>query len=156
MHTLCSHQQPHPQTSAIKLLNKSSWVTLLFKVRAPCHSLPGKTIKLSFLGGFPGGSDSEESVCSARDLGSIPGLRRSPGEGNGNPLQYSCLVNPMGRGANSIAEVRFGISVHVYRKAQLSASLCCCSVTKLCPALCHPMDCSIPGFLVLHHLLEFA
>ena len=38
---------------------------------------------------FPGGSDSEESACNAGDLGSIPGLRRSPGEGNGNPLQYS-------------------------------------------------------------------
>ena len=38
--------------------------------------------------GFPGGSDSEESACSVGDLGSIPGLGRSPGEGNGNPLQY--------------------------------------------------------------------
>ena len=44
--------------------------------------------------GFPGGSDSKESTSNARDLGSIPGLRRSPGEGNGNPLQYSCLENP--------------------------------------------------------------
>ena len=47
--------------------------------------------------GFPGGSDSKES-CSAGDPGSIPGSRRSPGEGNGNPLQYSCLGNPMDRG----------------------------------------------------------
>ena len=38
-------------------------------------------------------------ACSAGDLGSIPGLGRSPGEGNNNPLQYSCLENPMGRGA---------------------------------------------------------
>ena len=43
-------------------------------------------------------SDGKESPCSAGDLGSIPGLRRSPGEGNGNPLQYSCLENPMDRG----------------------------------------------------------
>ena len=49
--------------------------------------------------GFPGGSDSKESVCSAGDPGSIPGLGRSPGEGYGNPLQYSCLENPMDRGA---------------------------------------------------------
>ena len=49
--------------------------------------------------GFPGGSDSEESACNAEDLGSIPGLGRSPGEGNGNPLQYSCLENSMDRGA---------------------------------------------------------
>ena len=47
--------------------------------------------------GFPGGSDSKESTCSAGDLGSIPGLGRSPGGGHGNPLQYSCLENPHGQ-----------------------------------------------------------
>ena len=49
--------------------------------------------------GFPGGSDNKQSACSAGDLGSIPGLGRYPGEENGNPLQYSCLNNPMDRGA---------------------------------------------------------
>ena len=49
--------------------------------------------------GFLGGSDGEASVCIVGDLGSIPGLRRSPGEGNGNPLQYSCLENFMDRTA---------------------------------------------------------
>ena len=49
--------------------------------------------------GCPGGSDSVESACNAGDRGSIPGLGRSPGEGNGNPLQYSCLENPMNEGA---------------------------------------------------------
>ena len=49
--------------------------------------------------GFPGGSDSKESACNAGDLGSIPGLGRSSGEGNGYPLQYSCLENSMDRGA---------------------------------------------------------
>ena len=49
--------------------------------------------------GFPGGSDGKESACNARDLGSIPGSGRSPGEGNGNPLQYSCLGNPTVGGA---------------------------------------------------------
>ena len=49
--------------------------------------------------GFPHGSDGRESACNAGDLGSIPELERSPGEGNGNPLQYSCLENPMDRGA---------------------------------------------------------
>ena len=48
---------------------------------------------------FPGGSDSKASIYNAGDLGSIPGLGRSPGEGNGNPLQYSCLENPMDGGA---------------------------------------------------------
>ena len=48
---------------------------------------------------FPSGSDIKESACNAGDLGSIPGMGRSLGEGNGNPLQCSCLENPMDRGA---------------------------------------------------------
>ena len=48
---------------------------------------------------FPGGSEVKASACNLGDLGSIPGSGRSPGEGNGNPLQYSCLENPMDRGA---------------------------------------------------------
>ena len=47
--------------------------------------------------GFSGGSDSKDSVCNAGNLGSIPGLGKSPGEGNDNPLQYSCLENLMDR-----------------------------------------------------------
>ena len=50
--------------------------------------------------GFPRSSVGKESACNAGDLGSIPGLGRSPGEGNGNPVQYSCLENPMDRGAS--------------------------------------------------------
>ena len=49
--------------------------------------------------GFPGSSDSKASAYNVGDPGSIPGPGRSPGEGNGNPLQYSCLENPMDRGA---------------------------------------------------------
>ena len=49
--------------------------------------------------GLPGGSDSKESVCSAEDPGLIPGLGRSPGEGNSNPPQYSCIENFMDGGA---------------------------------------------------------
>ena len=49
--------------------------------------------------GFPGGSDGKASACNVGDPGSIPGSGRSPGEGNGNPLQDSCLGNPMDRGA---------------------------------------------------------
>ena len=48
--------------------------------------------------GFPGGSDGKESACNVGDPGSIPGLEKSPGERNGNPLQYSCLENSMDRG----------------------------------------------------------
>ena len=54
---------------------------------------------IKFINLFPGGSDSKASAYNAEDPGSIPGSGRSPGEGNGNPLQYSCLENPMGRGA---------------------------------------------------------
>ena len=57
-------------------------------------------IKSKFmLWGFPGGTDSKESTCNSGDPGSIPGSGRSPEEGNSNPLQYSCLENPMDRGA---------------------------------------------------------
>ena len=51
------------------------------------------------ISGFPGGSEVKASACNAGDLGSIPGSGRSPGEGNGNPLQYSCLENPRDGGA---------------------------------------------------------
>ena len=47
------------------------------------------------LGEAPGGSDGQESACNAEDPGLIPGLERSPGEGNGNSLQYCCLENSM-------------------------------------------------------------
>ena len=65
--------------------------------------------------GFPSSSDSKESACNARDPGSIPGSRRSPGKGNGNPLQYSCLENSVNRGAwratvHGVARVRHDLS----------------------------------------------
>ena len=60
------------------------------------HALPA-IIYTSFVC-FPSDSEVKASACNAGDLGSIPGLGRSPGEGNGNPLQYSCLENPMDRG----------------------------------------------------------
>ena len=53
---------------------------------------------LVYIWGFPDGSDGKESACIVGDLRSNPGLRRSPGKGNGNPLQYSYLKNPMARG----------------------------------------------------------
>ena len=51
------------------------------------------------MAGLDGGSDDKESICNAGDLGSIPGWGRSPGEGNGYPLQHSCLENSVDRGA---------------------------------------------------------
>ena len=58
-----------------------------------------KQIYIHVFCSFPGGPDGKESACNAGDLGSLPGSGRSPGEGTGNPLQYSCLENPMDGGA---------------------------------------------------------
>ena len=66
--------------------------------------------------GFPGGSDGKEFACNVEDLGSIPGLGRSPGEGHGNSLQYSCLENP--RGQRSLE----GSTAHGVRKSQTQLS----------------------------------
>ena len=67
-----------------------SW--LLFVILVSAQLMPPQSI-------LPGGSDSKASAHNAGDLGSIPGLGRSPGEGNGNPLQYSCLENSIDGGA---------------------------------------------------------
>ena len=64
---------------------------------------------------LPGGSDGKKSACSAGDLGSVPGLGRSPEEGNGNPLQYSCLENPMDGGT-------WQTTVHGVTKSQTQLS----------------------------------
>ena len=62
------------------------------------HELAFLNICMSYLYELPVGSDDKESACNARDLGLILGSGRSPGEGNGNSLQYSCPDNSMGRG----------------------------------------------------------
>ena len=67
--------------------------TGLSKARAPQHSL------IAMLYDFPGGSDGKASARNVEDPGSIPGSGKSSGEGNCNPLQYSCLENPMDGGA---------------------------------------------------------
>ena len=73
------------------------WQCALFAFRWVAVTLMG-TCKQVFWG-FPGGSEGKASACNAGDPGSIPGSGRSPGEGNGNPLQHSCLENTMERGA---------------------------------------------------------
>ena len=79
---------------------------------------------LSVCYGFPGDSDSQESVCDGKDPGSIPGSGRSPGEGKGNPLQSSCLENPMDRGD--------------WRSTCMHAKS-----LQLCLTVCDPVDCSL-------------
>ena len=71
--------------------------TRLPGLRTPLRVTPLETV--SSICGFSGGSDDKESACNAGDLGLIPGSGRSPGERNGNPLQYSCLGNPIDGGA---------------------------------------------------------
>ena len=79
------------------------WVIHIFTFQLTSHLLPkafhSHWCLLSLKWGLPGGSDGKASACNVGDLGSIPGSERSPGEGNGNPLQYSCLENPMDREA---------------------------------------------------------
>ena len=66
---------------------------------SPKEAVSGDGLKHCHLSSTHGGSDGRESACNAGDPGLIPGLGRSPGEGNGNSLQYSCLGNPVDRGA---------------------------------------------------------
>ena len=72
--------------------------------------------------GLPGGSDSKESACGEEDLDSIPGLRRSPGEGNGYPRLYSCLENSMDR-ERSLAGIVHGVYKESDTTEQLTLSL---------------------------------
>ena len=79
-------------------MNQKRVVKILFnKSKIICLKI-NKSIRYSFSLGFPDGSVGKESACNAGDLGSIPGLGWSPGEGYGNPLQYSGLENSMDRG----------------------------------------------------------
>ena len=79
---------------------------------------------------FPGSSDGKASAYNVGDLGSIPGSGRSPGEGNGNPLKYSCLENPMDRGA-------WWATIHGVAKSRTGSSdfcvcMCVCVISTSC------------------------
>ena len=71
----------------------------MFNISSINTSTEQKTLSdwIKIITNLPGGSDSKESACNAGDLGSVPGLGRSLGERNSNPLQYSCLENPHGQ-----------------------------------------------------------
>ena len=84
--------------------------------------------------GFPCSSVGKESACN---VGIEPGSGGSPGEGNGNPLQNSCLENPVDRGAWRAARVGHDLAAN-------PPYICVCSVSLSCPTLCSPMDCSPP------------
>ena len=110
--------------------------------------------------GFPAGSVGKESACTAGDQGSIPGWGRSPGEGNGNPLQYSCLGNPMDRGAcwdtvHRVTKSWTQLSNHHNRDTDIentlvdtareAAAAAAAKSLQSCPTLGDPMGCSLPG-----------
>ena len=95
---------------------------------------------------FPGGSDGKASAYNVEDLGSIPGSGRSPGGGNGNPLQYSCLENPTDGGA-WLATVH-GVSKSWTRLSDFTITITAAAAAKslqACPTLCDPIDGSPPG-----------
>ena len=80
-------------------------------------------------------SDGKESACSAGYPGSIPGSRRSPGEGNGNPLQYSCLKNPMDRGAwqgtiHGVAKSQTQLATNTHTRVCVHVCVCVYVCTK--------------------------
>ena len=113
--------------------------------------------------GFPYSSVSKESACSVGDLRSNPSLGRSPGEGNGNPFQYSCLKNFMDRGAwwatvHGVTKSRTQLSdftlthcvpgpelVLSYEGLTLNVLNVEVKVAQSCLTLSDPMDCSLPG-----------
>ena len=107
------------------------------------------------------------SAGDARDAGSIPGRGRSPGEGNGTPLQHSCLKNSMGRGAwqdswlmdckeSDMTEFTKLVRLLFAKTASqifLFLPAVLYLVSKMCLTLCDPMDCSLPAFYV-HGILQ--
>ena len=96
------------------------------------HKSPA-TLSLSFSSeGFPGASDGKESACNAGGASSIPGLGRSPGVGNGYPLQYSCLEHPIDRGAWRVTESD--------TSEGRTLCVCVCVCAQLGPTLCYPLD----------------
>ena len=130
--------------------------------------------KLEFRG-FPGGTAVKSLPANAgdtRDASLTPGLWRSPGVGNGNPLRYSCLENPIERGAqwdivHGVTKSWTWLSMHAVLPKDLVPSLSFFGydfylfksfslVTHSCLTLCTPMDCSMPGFPVHHQIPELA
>ena len=117
--SLCIPWGVHPDFMGHVSINIRSWQPLLLECFSPhvSYRVPGFIIIFYYnvpvihmlhwcswsnifaFWGFVGDSDGKESACNGGDLGLIPRLGRSTGEGNGNPLQYSCLENPMDRGA---------------------------------------------------------
>ena len=105
--------------------------------------------------GFPGGSDGKESTCSAEDVGSIPELGRSPGEGNGYPLQYSgleksmdCVVHRVKKNWTQLSDFHFHLFSFKSVYTHIHKCMCVAAAAKSLqswPTLCDPIDGSPPG-----------
>ena len=100
---------------------------IIFTISSTIPSLLTIIAKLLWVRFFPGGSDGKQSAWNAGDPDSIPGSGRSPGEGNGNPLQYSCLENPMDGGAwqatvRGVAKSDFIFSLFLFQLAPTLSS----------------------------------
>ena len=94
-----SHDMPWRAVGLHVSVPHTSRMERTFPNSLSCHSMLASCIDRPVLCSQPRSLAGKESTCSAGNLGSIPGSGRSPGEGNGNPLQYSCLENPTDRGA---------------------------------------------------------
>ena len=130
--------------------------TLLVRCPLSCDCKGARVRLISRLdSSSPGGSDGEEPACRAGDPGSIPRWGRSPGEGNGNPLQYSCRENPMTEEPGGLHSMG-GKESDATERLTLPHTFTFSSVVPLSLTLCDPMDCSPPGFPVHHHLPEIA
>ena len=135
-----TYMQPHPKKRFLPLPTNSFTYALMHGIQDNlllftkgvsywrAFQLPHK-ITLFPVSASRFGSYGKESACNAGDLGSIPGLRRSPGEGNGNPLQYSCLENPMDRRAwwatvHGVTKIWTPWVTNIYIYICLSAHFC--------------------------------
>ena len=172
----------HENLNVILLLVITCQKGLFLFCLKSCQGFPALRLLhlYSFQRNFPGGSDGKVSTYNAGDLGSIPGSGRYPGEGNGNPLQYSCLershgcrsYSPWGHkeldttGRLQVTSFQWDAlppnihsmsSFRIHIITQILHSLIqFSSVAQSCLTLCNPKDCSTPGFPVHHQLLELA
>ena len=117
------------------------------KLQHPLDHWKSKRVPENLELGFPGGSEVKASACNAGDLGSIPGSGRSPGEENGNPLQYSCLENPMDGGAwwatvHGIAKSQTRLSDFTFTLGSIFWFL------KIIFKPIHPPPCQVSNFFV--------
>ena len=141
-------------------LRLSVWLTSLsVTVSGSTHvaansmvSLLSKWLNSVLFLGFPEGLVSKESTCNAEDLGLIPGSGRSPGERNGNPLQYSCLENPMDKGAWRVTVLGSQRVKHSWVTNTHSIPMCVCVYIHLIffiySAVSGHLDCFCVSFIV--------